>query len=148
MTRSIIRGRRRRNQLSPLHSWRQQRFQAGRQHHGLPFFLVAILILCGCGVHGQQDVRGIPFPYQRYVFYADLTAEERGFATAMGYRTNGRTWNLPGSNAIEELSFETISLDEPVAFAGLTGFQFGEEQWDCFIVRTPSTRFCGDSEHL
>jgi len=79
-------------------------------------------------------VRGQKFPYQRYVFYDDLTKEQRGFADLMGYDNNGDEWNLPGSAAIELLSYETIQNTDPSGFAGLTGFQFEEEQWDCYIV--------------
>jgi len=90
----------------------------------------------GGGEYPTDGVRGIPFPFQRYVFWSSLDQESRQFAVDMGYRPV--SWDLPGSADVEALSYETIQMeDDQTAFEGLIGLGYEEEQWDCFIVRNP-----------
>lgn len=70
-----------------------------------------------------KQQRGIPFPYQRYIFWNDMDEDSVQSALMMSY--NADSWELPYSNSIEFLWYETIELADE-AFEGLVGLGFKE----------------------
>jgi hypothetical protein len=81
--------------------------------------------------HHKLNTRGIEYPAFRYAPWATLNLSTTIFAGILGYTS--ATWNLPSSNVIESISFETTgesTLDQQEA---ITNIGFSEEQWDCYV---------------
>lgn len=69
-------------------------------------------------------------PNFRYTLWEDLSESQASNAVVLGYTEP--TWNLPGTAAVEMLSFETISLDF-VQGSALINLGYDEERYDCWI---------------
>jgi len=68
-------------------------------------------------------------PVKRYMDWLSLSATDREIAQVyLGYSKN--TWNIPGSNEIEEEPYESLSEDGK---AGAAFLGFSENIWDCHI---------------
>jgi hypothetical protein len=74
----------------------------------------------------------IPYPDFRYLLWQDVGQFTREKAAALGY--NEDTWNSPGTNEIEWLSYETVEL----TFSGevtnaIEDIGYTEISWDCWV---------------
>ena len=72
-----------------------------------------------------------PFPYNRFVFYDDLTSADLDRATELGYTEE--SWELPGEAAVETLAYES---QFPAARDIIDEFGWSEETWDVSPSRT------------
>ena len=73
-----------------------------------------------------------PFPEIRFTAWNDLEASTRSDAEILEY--NELSWNIPGTNEIEELSFATIEEDYGDDFTdALVSIGFDEDTYDCWV---------------
>jgi hypothetical protein len=78
------------------------------------------------------SVGEIPYPDFRYVVWQDADEATREKATVMGYSES--TWNSPGTNDIEWLSYGTVELTLGGEIAeAIQDLGFTETSWDCWV---------------
>jgi hypothetical protein len=78
------------------------------------------------------SVEDIPYPDFRFVAWRDSKPLTHALASVLGYTRS--TWNIPGTNGIEYLSYETIelTLDGEIVEA-INDLEFTEAGWDCWV---------------
>ena len=76
----------------------------------------------------QVNSRGIAFPAFRYVEYSRLSSETISALNSLGYTEE--TWNVPGTDPIEFISFENLAGAQPV----VESLGFDRDSWDCFVA--------------
>ena len=97
-------------------------------------FRFSIALFCSIAAlcQGQStNTRGIECPDFRYVEYSALDQTTEDAAMALGYSEG--TWNTPGTQDVEELSFSTIVAADAADEALLTIIGFTEVQYDCYV---------------
>jgi hypothetical protein len=78
------------------------------------------------------SVEDIPYPDFRFVAWRDSKPLTHALATVLGY--NRSTWNIPGTNGIESLSYETIELTlDGEILEAINDLEFTEPGWDCWV---------------
>ena len=78
---------------------------------------------------GRRLQRDDDFPYVRYQFYEDLDGETLEHVRDLDYVEG--TWNQPGTNDIELLSYE--SLEDELLSDSVDALGISEDAWDCHI---------------
>jgi hypothetical protein len=77
------------------------------------------------------DARGIAFPAFRYIQFQYLDASDQAvLVNDLGYDLAGFTWDLPGSNTLELISYSGLG---PNGQQVVTDLGFTKGQWDCYI---------------
>lgn len=71
------------------------------------------------------------YPDVRFTEWDLLSDADKASGTTLGYTLE--TWNQPGSNAIEALSYFTIGQTNEQQIAAIGGLGMDEVSWDCFI---------------
>ena len=101
----------------------------------LPCCTTLLLLLGPSVVTGQNpltdettNAHGIAFPVTRYRQYEYLSEEMKALIGELGYTES--TWNHPGSDTIELISYEGLSPD---AQAVVRKLNITKGQWDCYI---------------
>jgi hypothetical protein len=78
------------------------------------------------------SVEDIPYPGFRFVAWQDVESLTHALATILGYTES--TWNIPGTNGIESLSYETIELTlDGEILEAINDLEFTEPGWDCWV---------------
>lgn len=72
----------------------------------------------------------VPIPTYRFKVWNNLSTTISGHATTLNYSRS--SWNKPGSNSIERLSYESIQAT-PTRIAAVRGIGFDEDTWDCWV---------------
>ena len=95
-------------------------------------FAIALFCSIAALCQGQStNTRGIECPDFRYVEYSALDQTTEDAAMALGYSEG--TWNTPGTQDVEQLSFSTIVAADAADEALLTIIGFTEVQYDCYV---------------
>jgi hypothetical protein len=78
------------------------------------------------------SLEDIPYPNFCFVTWQDAKPLTQALATVLGYTKC--TWNIPGTNGIEYLLYETIELTlDGEILKAINDLELTEPGWDCWV---------------
>lgn len=108
----------------------QRTSTAGEAQHGGAGAGLGGNVLGGSG-GGEETFYGNLLPYEipilRFTAFHALSPENQDHAEVLEYTSS--TWNLPGTNPIEELAFDGLTPEQQEAAIALG---MDEDTWDCY----------------
>jgi hypothetical protein len=76
----------------------------------------------------KDDDDEIEYPKVRFTVWDGLSSDQQDAAKTIGY--DSESWNNPGSNAIEKLSYDTLTSEDPDAEEALRELKINEPTWN------------------
>lgn len=97
--------------------------------------IVGLIVLASpIGFAAAQTIANVPvpIPYYRFTLWADIEpVTVLPLASFLSYTE--RSWNRPGTNAIETRAYDSLAAESEATISAVRGIGFDEDTWDCWV---------------